>query len=87
MKFKPGTLVATRGAIAEFSQKELQRSVLRHLQADWGDTCPEDAELNDRALADGGRILSVYAFPESRRLWIITEADRSATTCLLPEEY
>jgi hypothetical protein len=60
----------------------------RHAQGDWGDVCEEDWALNDLALADGdGRIFSSYELPESGKVWVITEADRSVTTLLLPEEY
>lgn len=59
----------------------------RHAAGDWGDLCGEDRAANDRAVAVGARILSAYHTPEGVKLWIITEADRSATTILLPEEY
>lgn len=65
----------------------------RHQSGDWGEVCPDDAAMNDDALRHGGRILSVYPLDPARpqgegtRIWVITEADRSATTCLLPEEY
>ncbi|WP_247687617.1 hypothetical protein [Pseudoalteromonas luteoviolacea] len=61
----------------------------RHAYGEWGDIEEDDAQANEDALANGGRIFSAYnlvGMPESR-LWVITEADRSATTFLLPSEY
>jgi hypothetical protein len=58
----------------------------RHASGDWGDICPEDRGLNELALKDGSRLLSVYGTGE-RKFWIITEADRSVTTVLMPEDY
>lgn len=59
----------------------------RHIRNDWGEVCPDDWVLNDQALDDGDRILSAYKTNKGERLWIITEADRSASTFLLPDEY
>ena len=61
--------------------------VARHSNCDWGIVDDEDASLNDEALVNGARILSAYKTTLGVRLWIITEADRSATTILLPSEY
>ena len=59
----------------------------RHVQGDWGDMCADDKRANDEALAAGDlRIFSSYKFGDEK-LWVITEADRSSTTILLPEEY
>lgn len=58
----------------------------RHVKGDWGDVDLEDKMANNAALKNGSRLLSVYRF-EAGRLWILTEADRSVTTVLLPEEY
>jgi hypothetical protein len=58
----------------------------RHACGDWGDLCPEDTLANEEALRDGDRLLSAYGQGELR-FWIITEADRSVTTVLLPEDY
>ena len=60
----------------------------RHQKGDWGDVCREDKEANEYAINEGLRILSAYKLPVTgERLWIITEADRSSTTLLLPSEY
>lgn len=60
--------------------------LVRHARTDWGDLGDEDKAANNLALCDGSRILSAYETPKGR-IWIITEADRSATTILLPDEY
>jgi hypothetical protein len=58
----------------------------RHASGDWGDVPPEDADENRLSIEHGFRVLSSYSV-DGERIWIITEADRSATTLLLPEEY
>jgi hypothetical protein len=87
--FPLGKLVATRGAVDLL--KELQLSpfdlVNKHWQGEWGDLDAEDVEANNQALIHGTRLLSSYRIDGTRKLWIITEADRSVTTLLLPEEY
>jgi hypothetical protein len=59
----------------------------RHASGDWGDLGADDKRLNDRAVRDCGRLLSAYKLDGGVKVWIITEADRSATTVLLPDEY
>jgi hypothetical protein len=59
----------------------------RHVRGDWGEVSKADARLNDDAVKVGERILSAYKTSAGERLWIITEADRSSTCLLLPEEY
>lgn len=87
--FAIGRLVATPGAIGMLHQRKLSpfHFVSRHLRGDWGDLDGEDKRENQSALANGTRIFSSYQIDEKTKLWIITEADRSATTLLLPEEY
>ena len=87
MLFLPGTIVATAGALDVIPKASICSGIARHLTGDWGDICEEDRKLNDQALRDGTRLLSAYHTPEGIKFWIITEADRSATTVLLPEEY
>ena len=78
----------TPGALEEMRSYEIQPFTLlrRHQAGDWGEVCPEDRWANDVALVDGGRLLSVYHLYDIT-FWVITEADRSATTILLPGEY
>ncbi len=87
MKFHPGQIVSTPGALGFAEQGiDLLNFLQRHLAGDWGDLCLEDKAENDFSLANGYRLLSAYTTP-CGKLWIITEADRSVTTFLLPEEY
>lgn len=86
-KFTLGRLVATRNALAQISRDDIQRALTRHLHGDWGTLDAEDWTANDRALQRGGRLLSAYHSLQNVKFWIITEADRSITTVLLPEDY
>ena len=61
-------------------------ALYRHSVGDWGDLDDEDKASNDAAVKDGGRLLSAYMV-DDRTIWIITEADRSVTTMLFPEDY
>jgi hypothetical protein len=87
--FSLGRLVATPGALAamENNGQGFTSFLERHRSGDWGDLCEEDKASNDEAVADDLRILSAYRLQDGVRIWVITEADRSATTILLPEEY
>lgn len=87
MLFPMGRLLATPAAIAAINGDELVNALDRHLSGDWGDVCAEDRSQNDRALKNGARLLSVYHTAAKVKFWIITEADRSATTVLLPSDY
>lgn len=90
-KFNLGQIVMTRGVYdkavedKEFA-KFIMDSLERHTKGDWGDLCQEDIQENKRALRQGCRLLSRYQSGE-RIIWIITEADRTVTTALFPEEY
>jgi len=86
-KFSPGQIVITTNAQQQLDQSDVQTALRRHLSGDWGDCETEDAAANDDALLQGDRLLSVYHTAERVRFWVITEADRSATTVLLPEDY
>jgi len=63
------------------------RLLARHIHGDWGDLSVEDLAANELALRTGRRLLSSYTLPGVGNVWIITEADRSATTILLPDDY
>ena len=88
-RFLLGRLVATPGALAalEAVAETPLPYLARHAACDWGDLDDHDRAENWRSLANGCRLLSAYTLPNETRLWIITEADRSSTTLLLPEEY
>jgi hypothetical protein len=86
-KFRLGRLLSTPGALERVSHGEMLRAIRRHVSGDWGSVCPADAEANEEAVHENARLLSSYTTEEGVRFWIITEADRSVTTVLLPEEY
>ena len=87
--FPPGQIVSTPGALRLLEQAK--RSPVefssRHFRGDWGDLCQEDKTENELSLKYGFRIFSSYQVSETEKLWIISEADRSVTTLLLPAEY
>ena len=89
--FPPGHIVATPGALDALRNsgdtEALARLLSRHLSADWGDVDAHDWQANDAALRDGSRLLSAYTLGDGTRIWVLTEADRSSTTVLLPDEY
>ena len=86
-KFSIGRLVITANAAATLTGADVTRAVRRHATGDWGDLDAEDRQINEASLSDGGRLFSAYAAGDGTKFWVITEADRSATTVLLPEEY
>ena len=88
-KFQLGRIVATPGALAALTEAgETPLSFLRrHAAGDWGNVDDEDRQENERSLSQGFRLLSAYTLASGVRIWIITEADRSSTCILLPEEY
>jgi hypothetical protein len=87
--FDLGQLVATPGALAalEKSGQSAMEFLSRHVSGDWGDLPKEDRDENQFSLAKGFRLLSSYRTSAGDRIWVITEADRSHSTVLLPEEY
>lgn len=89
IKFNLGRVVATPGAIEALKNAEVQGTTYlqRHMCGDWGDLCVDDLAENELSLKEGFRLLSAYRLPDLVKIWIITEADRSVTTILLPEEY
>lgn len=97
-RFPLGRVVATPGAVALLAATAVSPLALlaRHLRGDWGDVDAHDSAQNEIALLCGFRILSAYTLPptapdgdksNSKVIWVITEADRSVTTLLLPDEY
>jgi hypothetical protein len=87
--FPAGQVVATPGALAllEESNNTAFEFLSRHLRGDWGDLCEDDKIENELSLKQGFRLMSSYVVSDKEKLWIITEADRSTTTLLLPNEY
>lgn len=87
--FNLGQLVATPGALEalERNQQMPTEFLNRHVNHDWGDLDDDDKRENDFSVTNGFRVLSAYKLNDGTRLWIITEADRSSTTILLPSEY
>jgi hypothetical protein len=88
-KFPLGRIVATPGALAalQAAGQQPHEFLVRHVQGDWGNVSDEDRQENELSLREGFRILSAYHTRLGEQLWIISEADRSATTILLPSEY
>lgn len=86
-KFNLGRLLATPNANSRISMAEIMIALRRHATGDWGEICPGDRRANDDALREGTRLFSVYRNHAGEKFWIITEADRSATTVLMPEDY
>ena len=88
-KFPLGRTLATPGALAVLQESGQSPAFFldRHRQGDWGIVSADDRQANDEALVGGERLLSAYRTRKGERIWIITEADRSATTILRPDEY
>lgn len=86
-KFLLGRTVATPNALDHIPYDEILCALARHVCGDWGELDAEDLKSNERALKLGGRLFSEYYSVQQIKFWIITEADRSATTVLLPEDY
>lgn len=87
--FPLGRIVATRAALTHLEHHGIaaDQYLKRHVTGDWGIVPPDDARANGRAVEHRARILSSYPTAGGLTLWVITEADRSATTILFPEEY
>jgi hypothetical protein len=86
-KFGIGHIVATPNALAHMNRDDILQGLKRHQSGDWGDVDEHDRSPNDQSLVDGTRLLSVYHAANGTKFWLITEADRSVTTILLPEDY
>jgi hypothetical protein len=86
-KFSLGQVVMTRGVGISIPPEEVLHALSRHVSGDWGEVCEEDARENEYSLKKGFRLLSVYRTTSGTSFWILTEADRSQTTVLLPNEY
>lgn len=85
-RFALGRCMATPSVLEALDRGALHDLLVRHARGDWGDLDEHDRAANDRAVVAGDRILSAYRLADLR-IYVITEADRSATTLLFPEEY
>ena len=88
-RFPLGRVVATPGALRALEEANQNpfEFLERHQAGDWGELCEEDKSENEFSVQNGFRILSAYRTRLDVKIWVITEADRSATTFLLPHEY
>lgn len=82
-----GNVVITPNALGQLTPADIQLGLQRHQSGDWGDLGEADRKENDNALCNGTRLLSSYRTNSGVTFWIITEADRSATTLLMPDDY
>jgi hypothetical protein len=87
--FNLGRILATPVALStiQHAGENAHDYLNRHARGDWGEVCVDDKAINDQALIDGDRLVSAYTLKSGEKIWIITEADRAATTILLPDEY
>jgi len=86
-QFELGQLCATPNLLSQVNHRDIEVALSRHLRCDWGEVCKDDWKANDLALREDTRLLSVYKSDGGVKFWIITEADRSVTTVLMPEDY
>jgi hypothetical protein len=86
-KFRLGRIVATPNALSRLTEEDILRAIQRHQAGDWGDLDGHDQQENEFSLKEGFRLFSVYHAKNGTRFYVITEADRSVTTILLPEDY
>jgi len=88
-KFSLGRIVATPGALEALEEANQNpfEFLERHQAGDWGELCEDDKSENEFSLKNGFRILSAYRTLHVVKVWVITEADRSVTTLLVPHEY
>jgi hypothetical protein len=86
-EFPLGQIVITRNALEAIPSDDVRRALIRHAKGDWGDVCDDDRRENEVSLKQGYRLMSVYRAADGTAFWIITEADRSVTTVLLPDDY
>ena len=85
-RFRLGDIVITDAARTDIPARDIEAAIHRHSRGDWGELDPENRRRNEIALRDGSRLHSAYKASNGIRFWIITEADRSVTTVLLPED-
>jgi hypothetical protein len=86
-KFPLGEIVITAAADLKLPPLDISPALMFHCRGEWGDVSNDDRAANERALQDGSRLMSVYHARNGVVFWVITEADRSVTTVLLPDDY
>lgn len=86
-KFRLGHIVITPNALSQLAPEDILAAIQRHQAGDWGEVSSHDHAENELSLKQGFRLLSVYRAQTGVRFWVITEADRSVTTLLMPEDY
>ncbi|MBU6399696.1 MAG: hypothetical protein KGS61_05210 [Verrucomicrobia bacterium] len=86
-KFPLGRCCVTPAALDCLSGEDIASALQRHASGDWGDACRADRKENELSLREGFRLFSVYHTADGIKFWVITEADRSVTTVLLPDDY
>ena len=87
LKFSLGQTVITANANAVLPELDVVLALQRHHSGDWGDVDDHDRQVNEDALRNGDRLVSIYKSVRDQKFYIITEWDRSVTTVLLPEDY
>jgi hypothetical protein len=85
--FRLGQIVATPNALSKLCHEDISTAIGRHEAGDWGDLDEEDKRENQLSLEKRFRLLSAYHARSGVKFWVITEADRSVTTVLMPEDY
>ena len=86
-RFRLGKIVSTPNALSQLTQADILLAIQRHQAGDWGDVDEDDRTKNELSLEQGFRLFSVYHAANGVKFWLTTEADRSHTTVLLPEDY
>lgn len=86
-RFPLGRIVATPAVLKTQSPMQINQVLFRHHTGDWTEMDPDDQAANERAVTEGSRVFSAFTAHDAGRVWVITEADRSSTCVLLPEEY
>jgi len=86
-RFELGEFRLTASADKAISSHDIAVALSRHANGDWGDLSDKERAKNDDSLKNGGRLVSLYRNFNGVKFSIVTEADRSATTVLLPEDY
>ncbi|AYQ41865.1 plasmid related protein [Burkholderia aenigmatica] len=88
-RFKLGRIFSTPTAVDALNDAQISivDLLIRHVLGDWGSLSESDREQNELSVEAGLRLLSSYVLPNGQTVWVITEADRSSTTFLLPRDY